>query len=86
MRSALIVPMTRLAIGADAAFQRLTISVCVGSGFVRATRWLVEVVRARLTSPVDLSMNIEVSVTTRPNEPALVTRVGWSAESGRLHT
>ena len=52
---------------------------------VRLTRWLVDVERARSTSPVRLSMTRLVSETTWPYEAALVTRRGLPLGSGIEH-
>ena len=82
----MIEPTTRLAIGADAASQRLMMAVWAGSGSVRVTRWLVAVLLLRRTSPVLGLMVSVVSVTTRPNEEADVTSRGLPAGSGMEHT
>ena len=79
-------PTTRFAIGAEAVFQRLTISVCTGSALVRSTRWLVDSVRLRRTSPVRRLMVSVVSVTTRPKEDAEVTIRSRPFGSGMLQT
>ena len=60
------------------------ISVCTGSGVVLVTRWLVAVVRFRLTSPVLVLIVSVVSVTTRPKDDAEVTIRLRPAGSGML--
>ena len=88
VRLAVIEPITRLAIGADAAFHLADDrrSASASAGTVRVTRWFVDVVSERLTSPVALSMNSDVSVTTRPNDDADVTIRGLPAGSAMLQT
>ena len=70
-------PITLFAIGATSVWYLVISAVVSGSfGTFWVTIWLLARVFARSTSPVALSMLSWTSVTSRPNEDALVTSPG----------